>query len=436
MKTVLVVSPHFPPVNAPDHQRVRMSLPYLEEFGWKPTVLAVRPECVEGAVTDPFLQETLPEHIEVIRVGAVPFYLTRFWGLGSLALRALMTLYVTGNRLLRSRKFDLIFFSSTQFPVMILGPMWKRKFSVPYVVDFQDPWWSDYYERNTNKQPPGGRLKYGLSQRVARRLEPPTVRNAAHVVCVSNAYVETFKCRYPDAPQHNFTVLPFGASESDFSSLKTLGVSQSVFDPLDGKEHWVYAGRGGQDMVFAVRAFFTALKRQVDEHPEQADRLRVHFIGTDYAPKERARKTIEPVARELGLDKIVTEQTERLPYFVTLRCLSDAQALFIPGSDDAGYTASKLYPYILAKKPLLAVFHRDSSVVEVMRKTRAGKVITFGGGRSVGEVADEIYQKWFAYGTSRTPETDWTAFAPYTARSMTQRLCEIFDRAAGRESKR
>jgi hypothetical protein len=33
VKTVLIVSPHFPPVNAPDHQRVCMALPYLEQFG-------------------------------------------------------------------------------------------------------------------------------------------------------------------------------------------------------------------------------------------------------------------------------------------------------------------------------------------------------------------------------------------------------------------
>ena len=44
---VLIVSPHFPPVNAPDHQRVRMSLPYLGEFGWEGHVLTVAPEFVE-----------------------------------------------------------------------------------------------------------------------------------------------------------------------------------------------------------------------------------------------------------------------------------------------------------------------------------------------------------------------------------------------------
>jgi len=74
---------------------------------------------------------------------------------------------------------------------------------------------------------------------------------------------------------------------------------------------------------------------------------------------------------------MVSEQTDRMPYFSVLRCLADADGLFIPGSDDKTYTASKLYPYILARKPLLAVFHQESSVTEILRATGAGSVVTF-----------------------------------------------------------
>lgn len=270
-------------------------------------------------------------------------------------------------------------------------------------------------------------MKYAFSQWLARRNEPPTVRGAEHIVCVSKAYAETFKRRYSDVPAKNFTILPFGAPELDFTALQTLRVSQSVFDPADGKEHWVYIGRGGQDMAFAVRAFFTALKRYADQNSNLSERLRLHFIGTDYASRDRARKTIEPLARECGVDKLVSEQTDRLPYFTTLRCLSDANAFFIPGSDDPGYTASKLHPYILAKKPLLAVFHEASSVVEILRATKAGSVVTFGVGKNLSEVADEIYRQWFACWPLPVAATDWNAFAAYTARSMTKKLCAIFD---------
>ena len=157
IKRVLIVSPHFPPINAPDHQRVRTALPFLGEFGWHATVLAVQPKYVEG-INDPLLEKTLPTSTLVVRTRALPQRWTRLFGMGSVALRALPFLWNAGDKLLRNeRGFDLIFFSTTMFPVLILGPLWKRKFGIPYVVDYQDPWHSDYYKR-TNTTPPGGRL--------------------------------------------------------------------------------------------------------------------------------------------------------------------------------------------------------------------------------------------------------------------------------------
>jgi hypothetical protein len=433
MRKVLIVSPHFPPINAADHQRVRMALPYLKENGWEATVLCVDPRFIEGMPLDPLLERTVPGVVQVIRTNALPYRITRLMALGNLAMRAWPYLRKEGDRLLAksiaNRKFDLVFISTTQFPVFALGPRWKKKFGAPYVLDFQDPWLSNYYGRNPATRPPGGKLKYGLSQLLARWLEPVTVRNAAQIVSVSKAYVEMLRTRYPDVSEEKFIVLPFGASEQDFVVLENLQVSQRAFDPKDGQQHWLYVGRGGQDMEFALRAFFLALKRHAAERPDVSDKLRVHFIGTDYAPKERARKTIEPLARELGVGELVIEETDRLPYFHTLRCLKDAQALFIPGSDDPGYTASKVYPYVLARKPLLAVFHRNSSVVDVLRTTGAGRVVTFGDDHNLNEVADEIYRQWFAQRPLPAPQTNWNAFSPYTAREMTRTLCDVFDRA-------
>src|SRR5882724_13534753 len=106
---VLIVSPHFPPINAPDHQRIRMALPYLSEFGWDATVLAVDARYVEG-VRDPLLEKTIPAGIPVVRTRALSPKWTRMFGVGSLALRALMFLRLAGNKLLAGEpKFDVIF---------------------------------------------------------------------------------------------------------------------------------------------------------------------------------------------------------------------------------------------------------------------------------------------------------------------------------------
>jgi hypothetical protein len=109
MKRILIVSPHFPPVNAPDHQRVRLSLPYFKDHDWEPVVLAVDPARVEGQL-DPLLADTIPSGIEVHRCGAWRTGWTRRVGLGNLGYRAWFQLNATGARLLRQRRFDLVYF--------------------------------------------------------------------------------------------------------------------------------------------------------------------------------------------------------------------------------------------------------------------------------------------------------------------------------------
>jgi hypothetical protein len=430
LKRLLIISPHFPPINAADHQRVRMMLPWLQEFGWEATVLAVKPGYVEG-VQDESLTKTLPSDLRVVRTDAFSASWTRRLGVGSLAYRAGPYLKRAGGELLRRERFDAAFFSTTVFPIMAFGPEWKKQFGVPYILDFQDPWLSDYYDEHPEVQPPGGRLKYRFARWRARHLEPLAVRDATHILCVSRAYQTMLQRRYRDLANQTFTTLPFAASESDFSFLLSSNVRQTAFDPNDGKQHWVYVGRGGPDMALPIKALFHALNRVLSERPELRNCLIVHFIGTTYAPKGRGVKTVEPLAIEAGLTDIVSQITDRIPYFEALKCLVDADALFVPGSDDPGYTASKIYPYILAKKPLLAIFHAESSIVEILRKTKAGTLVAFHTGDTAEAISERILATgWLVAPEARRPITDWTEFKPYTAREMTRVLCEVFDKAS------
>lgn len=80
----MIISPHFPPVNAPDMQRVRMSLPYYKALGWEPVVLCVDDRFVSG-YKDDLLNETIPGDVEVHKIKAWPENLTRRIGIGSLS---------------------------------------------------------------------------------------------------------------------------------------------------------------------------------------------------------------------------------------------------------------------------------------------------------------------------------------------------------------
>ena len=426
MKRVLIVSPRFAPSNAADSHRVRQSLPYYREAGWEPVVLAVEPGEVI-APQDPLLLQTVPDDIEVVRVGTVPRSWTQRVGVGSLEARAFVSLMRAGDRLLREQPFDLVFFSTTAMGLTALGPRWQKKFGVPFAIDFQDPWVSDYYDGDQSPEPPGGAFKYGVAQSVARRVEPYVLRHAAHVLSVSPAYPQALVARYPWLSLDRFTVLPFGAPEHDFEVLRQSRIPNPVFDPDDGLEHWAYVGIAAGMMAFALDAFFGALATARQSEPERYDRLRLHFVGTSYAEGSRAEKMVEPIAARHGVGDLVEERPHRIPYFEALQVLLDADALVIPGSDDPGYTASKLYPYVLAQRPLLAVFHQASSVVDVVRQTQAGVVVPFSTGEGVENVRARLKAAWFM-GPLPPVQTDWSSFEPYTARSAARCQTDVFDR--------
>src|SRR3954447_5347133 len=86
-RRVLIISPAFPPMNAPDLQRARMSLPYYRENGWEPIVLTVDPAVLDGSREEALLT-TIPAGIHIHRCGALPLKASRIFGLGNLGLRS------------------------------------------------------------------------------------------------------------------------------------------------------------------------------------------------------------------------------------------------------------------------------------------------------------------------------------------------------------
>jgi hypothetical protein len=294
-------------------------------------------------------------------------------------------------------------------------------------MDYQDPWVNDYYRQHASVVPPGGRIKYAVVDRLNRWAEPRVLRHCAGITSVSPDYPRQLRRRYPFLPSDwPVEVLPFPGDDRDLRRVEKDGTRQSVFAPGGGCRNWVYVGRGGADMHVALRGIFGALRDYADNHPGFLKDLRLHFVGTSYAAAGRGRKTVEPLAAEYGLAAIVREHPDRIPYSQALRCLLDADALIVPGSDDPGYTASKIYAYILARKPLLAVFHEQSSVVDILQKTRAGTVVPFCAAEAPESIANRILATGWVQ-NPKLPNTLWSEFEPYTAREMTRRLCRLFE---------
>lgn len=428
MKHVLCISPHFPPVSAADMQRLRQSLPYLSEFGWRASVMAVRPDRCEG-VQDPLLLETVPENIDVVRVDAFSSKVTRKVGLGNLGFRSWPHLRAAGNRFLANNQVDLIFFTTTVFTAIAHGPAWKRRYGVPFIVDLQDPWRNDYYLGLPKSQRPP---KFAFDHWQKSHFESRTMPSADGLVAVSQGYIETMQARYPELRSRPALELPFGVLPTDIDVARRL-----TAEPVEASKVTLrYVGRGGPDMARAARILFSALREGREEQPGLFGRLKFEFLGTSYAAAGLGRQTIRPIAEQEGVADAVMELPDRLPYFQALRRLLDADGLVVLGSDDASYTASKLYPYLLAERPFVAVFHEKSPAVSFLKEARGGRLVTFNSGFEQATVSEARAQLGWLAERPAPPVLSASVLERHGAQAMTERLVGMFNDVVSKIPKR
>jgi hypothetical protein len=402
-----------------------MSLPYFREFGWEPSVLAVDPRWVAGP-HDSGPAPALPADVAVHRCSALPARLTRLAGFGSLGPRAWLHLRGAGSQWLRRERFDLVFFSTAQFLTFTLGAGWKRKFGVPFVIDVQDPWRTDYYERPGAPPPPGG-WKYRFARWQAAHFEEPAFQPAAGFVSVSENYLEQLRVHYPWFATKPSVVIPFGVSGADFARVQGDASIAPAFRREPGCAHLVSVGAAGSIMSGSLHALFAALRAFRDEQPALAARLRLHFIGTSYAPAAQATPTVKPIAEAHGVGDLVIERPARIGYPESLKTMLAADALLLLGSDDPDYTPSKIAPYFLADRPVLAFAPAGSAAEARLTGLNFARVVSL----PTADTRDacEFFSALLAdparlqAGTRNTTLFD----TQFTARASTRRLCEFLD---------
>ena len=427
MKRVLIIAPDFAPSSLPPATRVRFFAKYLLEFGWEPIVLTVDPKHYAGTV-DRENERLLSPSLEVIRTGAFSTRWTRKFGIGDIGMRSLWQHWQAIKRLRRERKIDLIFIPVPPYVPMVLGRLAHARFGIPYVVDYIDPWVTEYYWKLPRTQrPPKWRMSYALS----RCLEPFALRRAQHITGVSRGTTDQVVNRYEWLTASDATDIPYGAEAGDFEYLREHPRQNSIFDSKDGKFHLCYVGAYVESMEQTLRALFAAFRQGLERAPSVFEKVVLHFIGTTYSTNGSDPFRVTAVARDCGVAEWIREHPQRVPYLDSLQIMIDAHALILLGSVEPHYTASKVFPYVLAQKPLLAVFHEDSSVVSILRDVSGEEVISFNSAEGPAARREEIYRRMetIAQGSSNNNSINWEALAPYTTNAMAKRLAQELDLA-------
>lgn len=426
-----MISPHFPPDTSAAAHRVRLLAPHLSACGWDPTVVTVEEEGYEGHL-DRDLATLVPASVRVVRAPVWPAGLTRRFGIGDLGLRALQGLRRTCRSLLSHERFDALFITIYPTYPALLGPLLKRRYGLPFVLDYQDPWVGSW-GREVGGGPGGAPdVRSRMSRALAGQLEPRVVRAADALTAVSARTYEDVLARVTDARPRACGAIPLGFEEADMAALRGAPRHNRYFDPGDGLVHVSYVGTvlpSGTGVLRAALAGLASLKARA---PAAYARLRLHFFGTSNQRQPGQPDRVLPIARELGVADAVTEEAVRLDYLDALNVQFTSQALLLLGSTEAHYTPSKVFPALLTGRPLVAVYHQASSVVELLSRLPSATLVTLDGGAATDDTIEAVAQALEQQ--SHRAATAWrpvgAEFAGWSAAAQAGRLAGVLDAIA------
>lgn len=422
MKKILIITPHFPPSNLAGVHRPRLFSNHLRSFGWEPVILTVHEKYYEEE-PDWNLVKLLPADLRIEKVTA--FTLTKPRLIGDIGMRAFFQLYRKAKQLIRNENIDFLFIPIPSFYCALLGRWLHSSTGIFYGIDYIDPWVHEF--------PGSNKLfsRHWFSTKLAKLLEPIAVKNASLITGVAEGYYQAVLERNPHLNNKIvYGAMPYGGEESDHLMVKELRIKSYLFKKEEGVFKFVYAGAMLPKAYTVLDAIFKSIAAT-----EPATKTEFHFIGTGKTPNDSEGFNIKPLAKQYGLwESVVFEYPKRIPYLDVLVHLEQADGVFILGSTEAHYTPSKSYQGVISGKPVLAVLHKDSTAVEVLKTSGAGHVLEFDGEAGTAAIENRFpaflkdYLLWTS--TFDNSKTDKAVFGGYSAKAVTGKLALLLDKAS------
>ena len=249
-----------------------------------------------------------------------------------------------GRRVLRGFKPDLVFASAPPFTGLVAGAWLARAHGVPWVAEYRDRWSEDPYD----ELPPWRR-------RLDRWCEERLLRDARAVVTVSEPWAADYRARWgkPTAVIYN------GFDPDDFPADYPRGAARP--DTLE----IVYTG-----VLYPDRRDPTPLFRALASMGAEADGITARFFGSD-------PKTLTRMAAAAGAERFV-EINGSVPYAEAVRLQMQADILLLLQWNDpreAGNVPGKLFEYLGARRPVLAIGFEGGVPAMLLQERGAGVLL-------------------------------------------------------------
>lgn len=426
MKRVLYIAYFYPPLGGAGVQRSSKFVRYLPQFGIEPTVLTAR---ANYWIADPSLLDDVPAGVEVIRAP--------HWGSGttqraagggsrsasrlSLMRRVARWLLVpdaywgwilpaerAALRTLRAQQFDAILTTSSPDSTHLLGLRLRQRTGLPWLADFRDPW-----VRRLSYAPPTS-----WHDRWQRRMEREVVSSADRVLVTSDATRDDFAARYPELPASRFVTLTNGYDREDFAAAATW-LERGGATESEGR--LVHAGQLNPERD--IEPLLRGLRLRLDRG-DTVDPLL--FLGAHY---DRHRE----LAARLGLEALVRFQ-DNVPHLESIAACLRAKALLLleqPSERGALILPGKIFEYLRAGRPILALVPGEGAAARLIRSVAAGVVVDpldpvaiAEGLAKVGSIPTVLHPRGEA-------ETD-PGILQFERRALTSRLAALIEEVTAR----
>jgi len=424
-RRLLIVCYFYPPLAGGGVHRVLGFTRYLPLHGWSCTVVCAGME--DYWVTDPSLLERVPPATEVVRVeGGSALSLWLRWrrqsgrrsGREFARWRALGDWWLlpdsyagwarraraAARRRLQAGGFDALLSSSPPDSVHMAALDLRRRFGIPWVADFRDPWVGLHLRRPVTAWHRAAQA--GLERRV--------LEGADLILAASRTHAASLAARPDRVCAGKVEHLPNGYEPK----------TETPGDPASAPAHpdkFLIAYTGMLSQMPDTEVLLEALHELLARRPEARRRVRARLAGpfdSGYADRAVA----------LGLTGIV-EFSGPLPHREAraLQRRADLLLLWKP-RDCPSMVPGKLYEYLDAGRPLGALLGPGEEASELVRQG-GGTVIDPGDRGALAALIERHYLAWKEGERQGASPPAW--LASNTRERLAARLAELLERLKG-----
>lgn len=386
---VLIISYYWPPAGGSGVQRWLKFVKYLHHFDIEPIIYTVdNPNYPKEDVT---LNSEIPKNIVVLKNPIFEPTDVFFWkqkgvkkeDVANSTNNGLLS-FIRGNffvpdpkifwvkssvkflqNYLNHNPVDVIISTGPPHSMHLIAKKISRQNNIKWIADFRDPWTDLYYNKEFKQ------LSFAKNKN--KKLEKSVLENADCVLTVSNSLKTDF-----EKIAKKVVVITNGFDEEVLEETKVV---------LDSKFTISYIGLLPKQSNPIT--FFKVLKKLCDADEIFKNDVRLLFVG-DISGDVQTEITKNKLSEITEIKGYVSHQEA-----ISFQKKSQVLLLLIPNVPKSeGILTGKLFEYLTAKRPILALGPENGDLSMILKNTNAGVVIDHQNEEKISTEISRLYQQY------------------------------------------